>query len=179
MGGMANRAEFARIIGKSAPYVSQLKSSGLLVMNGKLIDVDASLAMIESMRDPDRQYVAERHARERLEKIGNSKPKNDGGQDEINYQKGKATKAHYDGLKAKIEYETAIGSLLPVSDVVEAAAAAASILVGRLKNMSANLSGELSIESDEGKIKEIIDKYVDNMCLELHKKLKKLSEKRK
>jgi hypothetical protein len=65
---LASRAEFARIIGKSKPYVTQLGSEGRLVMVGKLVDVEASQARIAATAAGTHPGVTARHAQERAQK---------------------------------------------------------------------------------------------------------------
>lgn len=63
------QAAFAARIGMSRQYVSQLKDAGRLVMTDDgLVEVEASLARIESTRDLSKSGVADRHAAERREK---------------------------------------------------------------------------------------------------------------
>lgn len=75
------QSAFARRLGKSRQYVSQLKDAGRLVLTDDgLVDAEASLALISATEDPAKSGVAERHARqragggaemgERLEKAG-------------------------------------------------------------------------------------------------------------
>jgi len=111
-----NQAAFARRIGKARSYITALKNAGRIVMAGDLVDVEASLRMIEQTGG-SRPDVAERHAAEKAapapqqpaaaqdnDKIGNS------------YQAARAVKEKYGALKAKAEYETMIGNLIPRED---------------------------------------------------------------
>ncbi len=60
------QAEFARQINWNRSSVTRAKIAGRLVMEGKLVNVEASLARLE--KTAERIDVAERHASERAEK---------------------------------------------------------------------------------------------------------------
>lgn len=116
---LVTRAAFAKLIGKSAPYVTKLGQDGRLVLNGS--GPNAKVRVSESIRRIEqtgggRPDVAARFAHERSsrgsaasaidsEKIGN------------NYQAARAVREKYAALKSKAEYETIIGNLIPREDV--------------------------------------------------------------
>lgn len=63
----ARQAEFARQIGYDKSRITQLKRAGRIVMSadGRLVDVEASIARIAETSDPGRMDVTERHAANR------------------------------------------------------------------------------------------------------------------
>lgn len=67
---IVSRAEFARLQGVGRARVSQLAKDGRLVLaeNGKDVNVLASIALIESTRDPSKIETVERHAKARQQK---------------------------------------------------------------------------------------------------------------
>ena len=66
---LATEAEFARIISSTRQYVNRLKRQGRLKMVGKIVDVDASIELIEKTSDPARaMYKKKRRERTDLER---------------------------------------------------------------------------------------------------------------
>ena len=65
-----SKSNFAATKGWSRSYVTRLGHQGRLVMtaDGKLVDVIATLAMIERTTDPSKTHVAQRHAARRLQR---------------------------------------------------------------------------------------------------------------
>lgn len=63
----ARQAEFARQIGYDKSRITQLKRAGRIVMSadGRLVDVEASIARMAETADPGRMDVTERHAANR------------------------------------------------------------------------------------------------------------------
>lgn len=131
--GLSTQAEFAALMNVSRKTVTVWKQDGRLVMSGTKVDIEASKRLIEQTGGT-RPDVAERHAAARAgekaepatetpqekfaamraaaaplgdpaEKIGNS------------LQAARAVKEKYSALKAKAEYETLIGDLIPREDV--------------------------------------------------------------
>ena len=103
------QAEFSKLMNVSRKTVTVWKQDGRLVMDGNKVNVEASKRLIEQTGGT-RPDVAERHAAARsqvesAEKIGNS------------LQAARAVKEKYSALKAKAEYETLIGDLVPREDV--------------------------------------------------------------
>lgn len=101
------QAEFAKLMNVSRKTVTIWKQSGRLVMDGNKVNAEASKRLIEQTGGT-RPDVAERHAAARsgkTENIGNSQ------------QAFRAVKEKYSALKAKAEYETLIGDLVPREDV--------------------------------------------------------------
>ena len=63
----AKQAEFARQIGYDKSRITQLKRAGRIVMSpdGRLVNVEASIARMTETADPGRMDVTERHAAKR------------------------------------------------------------------------------------------------------------------
>lgn len=114
---LASQAEFAKLMGVSRKTVTIWKQDGRLVMTGNKVDVEASKRLIEETGGT-RPDVAARHAEERAKKASGqtdeNKAKTDAG---MRLQDSRAIKEQYAALKAKAEYETLIGDLIPREDV--------------------------------------------------------------
>lgn len=111
------QAEFAAMMNVSRQTVTGWKQHGRLVMVGKKVDVEASKRLIEQTGGT-RPDVAARHAAARSEKTaGHAQDKNAKNDAGMRLQDSRAIKEQYAALKAKAEYETLIGDLVPREDV--------------------------------------------------------------
>lgn len=117
------QSEFARLMGVNRSTVSRTwKGAGRLVMQGDLVDVEASRARIKGTADPNRDDVAARHAAARPpESTPSAPPPAAQSDDRIgnSYQAARAIKEKYAALAAKADYERTIGQLIPRADVQE------------------------------------------------------------
>ena len=130
---LVSQAEFAKLMNVSRKTVTVWKQDGRLVMTGNKVDVEASKRLIEQTGGT-RPDVAERHAAARTGK--KSDPKTETPQEKFaamraaaapqaepaekignSLQAARAVKEKYAALKAKAEYETLIGDLVPREDV--------------------------------------------------------------
>lgn len=59
---LETQKEFAERIGRDQSWVTRLKQAGRLVMDGRLVDAEASIARIAATDDLSKAGVAERHA---------------------------------------------------------------------------------------------------------------------
>lgn len=74
---LETQSAFAKRLGYSRQYVHQLKVAGRLVLSeGDLIDVDASMALIRATENPAKSAVAERHTEKRSHKTAAQAGKN-------------------------------------------------------------------------------------------------------
>lgn len=117
------------MISRAPSWVSQLKAAGRLVIaEGELIEVEASLARMEATEDPSKAGVVERHARDRAEKRAEKDAENPAGGGGASTQAEKHThggfkdhqsrKMKADADMAEMERDRLAGSLLP-ADAVE------------------------------------------------------------
>ena len=60
-----SKSAFARRLGVAPSYVTKLKDEGRIVVVDGQIEVEASLARMEATKDPNRDDVRQRHAKER------------------------------------------------------------------------------------------------------------------
>jgi hypothetical protein len=122
------QAEFARTLNVNRSAITRWKQAGRLVMQGDLVNVESSKALLAQTADPNRDDVAERHAAYRAQRDGSPPPAPSAPQqaatiDEneegggLSYQAARAVKEKYAALKARADYEQQIGSLLAREDV--------------------------------------------------------------
>lgn len=164
-----SQAAFARRLGVTPGYVSQLKAAGRLVLDESgAVRVEESLARIEETGGT-RPEVADRHAQSRSEpappapedKVGNS------------YQAARAVKEKYLALTAKQEYEKSAGKLVEAAAVSAAASSAGAAFRARLESWPATLAAELVGKTDETQVSAILSgavhELLDNLVRDFHK----------
>lgn len=153
-----NQTQFAKHIGVTKGYITQLKQAGRLVMaeNG-LVDVEASQLRIKETEDANRDDVAERHAQNRGQPLrvapvsdysapsGINTPSN---QDKtgMSLQAARAVKENYQARMAKIEYEKAIGALINADEAKIWAADIGATFSSGLESLSGRLASELAMK---------------------------------
>ena len=163
------KSEFADSQGWSRPYVSKLASQGRLVMteDGKKVNVEATLALLNETADPSKAGVAERHQRDRVEKgvhalvsplAPPSTAPGAGGGD--NYQKARAHRETYLALLAEDEFLKGRGELVERKAVDTAAFNTARTLRDLILGLPPKISGELIAITDtwemERKLTELL-----------------------
>lgn len=193
-----NQAKFAAQLGVTKSYVTQLKQAGRLVLTDGLVDVEASLQLMEDTRTPDRAAVAERHAQERsakpitapatqpppvpqLETTTESPVKtapvyefSPGDKAGSVYQQSRAIKEKYNAMAAKREYEISIGVLLIADEVSGVIANAATIVRTRIESLPDILAPQFAAERDEQKIRALWIDYNESMLTEMCRQFQKL-----
>ena len=150
------KSEFADSQGWSRPYVSKLASQGRLVMteDGKKVNVEATLALLNETSDPSKAGVAERHQRDRVEKgvhamvsplaEPSALPTTGGG----DYQKARAHRETYLALLAEDEFLKGRGELVERLAVDRAAFATARTLRDLILGLPPKIAGELIAITD-------------------------------
>ena len=139
MANALNQSQFAKQMGWSRSYVTQLKAAGRLVIdiNGKVL-VKESIARIDETADPAREDVTARHDSNKLAK--KERPKSD---EQVRYADARAQKEHYLALQAKADYEKSIGQLVSAEEMQAAVSDVVTIFRQSLENMPHRISAEL------------------------------------
>lgn len=141
------RAEFARRMGVNKSTVTRWAEKGQIVLAGKGVDADASWQRLQDTGGA-RPDVADRHAAERGSKVGSgdtapaqpSAPAAQQAEDRVgnSYQAARAVKEKYAALGAKLDYERAVGNLIPKEDVDLA-----------LRSFAASVRAKLDVVADQ------------------------------
>jgi len=141
-----NQTDFARHIGVSKGYVTQLKQAGRLVFaEGGKIDVEASMLLINKTADPNRDDVKARHDAARA-KEPSTKSSRDGKMKDPNmvtFSEGRAKEQHFKALQAELEYKKNIGELVAKVDMQAAVADVVTGFRQKLENLPHRVSAEL------------------------------------
>ena len=176
-----SKADFARHKNVSRSYVTQLGKQDMLVMQGQMVDVDKTEALLKQQSDPSKQGVKDRHAANRALPPGQpADPGNDLKQllekSGLTYQKGRAVNEHYKALSSKMEYEKAVGKLLETEAVTFVAANAAMVLRSRLETMADSLDPQLEAERDPNRRRVIFMDYIENLLTEISREFSSLAK---
>lgn len=178
------KKEFAERQGCSPAYVSKLVKEGKIVLteDGKKVIVDQSLVRMQQSRDPSKVRVAERHARERLERdvgqytkpnapdlpsfpldTGTSfdDPKN------IDFQKARAMREHYLAMQAKNEYLKSQRTLVERDRVERAAFALARLQRDSFMGLPTKIAPSLAAISDPWELEKKLQEAVRNLLADM------------
>ena len=174
-----SQADFAKHIGKTRGYITQLKTAGRLVMSGDLVDVEATLKLIDETKDMSKSGVAQRHEAERQAKmtVNETLPNVDSGEKAGRvYQQSKAQREYYNALAAKRDYELSAGKLLVAENVISIVTGAASVVRIRLESLPDILAPQFAAETDEQKIRAIFHDQIEHLLTELSNQFKNLAK---
>lgn len=180
---LMSQAEFARHIGKTPGYITQQKDAGRIVMQGRMVNVEESLTLLDETRDPSKAGVVDRHDREREQKQASKPVSGTAGHvlDDMTgkagsaYQQARAMKEKYAAMQAKIAYEKEVGILLVAQDARLAVADGDAIIRNRLESLPDMLAPQLAAESDEQKIRALLMDQIEYLLGELSQSFHKLT----
>lgn len=168
---------FARRIGMSKSHVTKLKQDDRLVteVKGKrwVVLVEESLARIKETEDPNRQDVAQRHAKARDAKEDPEKIEDpDLAAQSLSYQKSRAKNEHFKALQQEAEYKKFIGELVEVAAVKKIGADLGAYLRTSLENMADQMSAELAVIKDPALVHSAMIEHVEHVLNEISRELK-------
>ncbi|HEX7113208.1 MAG TPA: hypothetical protein VF216_12250 [Mizugakiibacter sp.] len=178
----ATFAEFARLAGFKAPYVTQLKRDGRLVLtdDGKRVCVAESLARIAETRDPSKAAVAARHAEARGAAVPTAPAggmPHDADDDDADPDDGEIRGTGWAHWRARTERAKALaaerdnavaeGKLLDAAQVESAVASAVTQLRNQLEQMADILAPELAPLTDEAQVRAKLHDHLEHTLAEL------------
>ncbi|MGF6220936.1 terminase small subunit [Pseudomonas sp. YL-218 TE3947] len=159
-----SKSAFAARIGRAPSYITWLKNNNRLVLSpdGKLVDVQASEALIRDTADPSKAAVAERHQQDRIQRDVYSQlstsveptstaapPQMITGDGKLpDFQKARALREHNMAKLAEIELGKAQGSLVSKEAVETGAYNAGRLLRDQLFGPLPQLSHDLAVMTD-------------------------------
>lgn len=167
---VATRAEFARLMGVNKSTVTRWAEKGQIVLASGQVDVEASQ---QRLRDTGgaRPDVAERHAAGRGAAVPGPKvgagdtapPAAPPTQDDRvgnTYQAARAVKEKYAAMQAKLDYEKAVGNLIPKDDVDIALKAFATATRARLDTIADQLAPVLAPVADIAELHALLAEHL-------------------
>ena len=169
----ATQAEFARMVNRKPGYISQLKTSGVLITtaDGRRVRVRESIEAMEANRNPSFDGVAARHEAERRAKAAaaaqpapppdeDDEGEEDGGLSVTEANRllkiASAREKQIDVALAEMKLKRERGELLHAADVRAACAAAATEARHGFERMVEALAPRLAATSDEHRIRELL-----------------------
>lgn len=161
-------------MGYKGRYAYQLAKEDRLVFaeDGKHVLVAESIQRIANTKDPSRQGVADRHAKERGYSVSTPGTPDNGLQDEspvnqgaaspgsYQYQDGRAKKEHYAALREEAAYRKEMGELMEAGEVIGAFADAAAKVAGVLDAVPATV-GPMLAGLDQAEVLRILAEQMD------------------
>ena len=167
-------ADFAREIGQTRGYVSQLKTAGRLIFIDDaqtVVDFDASKQRIGKTADPSKAHVKEHHAKQRNGGQNFAEP------DKVTaiFKQGQAQKAHYQGLTARDEYLRNAGKLLEKQDVEYYCFNAAANMRLSLETIPAMVAAKLE-EPVKSQVRAHLETLIDRMINDFEKQMSKAAK---
>jgi hypothetical protein len=191
----ASFADFARTLGRSRSWVTQLRQAGRLVLtpNGRLVLVAESLALIEATRDPAKDGVAARHAAERAARAGQggaqphvapSPPPApvDDAEDETpdapvssTFQHWREREQRAKALAAERANEIADGKLLLAEDAKAANAQAFTVVRIEMEQLAETLAPQMIGLTDEARARGLMVEAVEHALAECARRLNDLA----
>jgi len=160
-----NQADFARHIGATPGYITQLKTAGRLVMQGRMVDAEASVKLIADTHDPGKAGVAERHEKEREQKQTGQAL--DITMEGSIYQHYRAMNEKSKNQLLDMEVKQKQGILLVADEVRMAVADGDAIIRNRLESLPDMLAPQLAEISDEQKIRALLMDQIEYLLGEL------------
>lgn len=166
-----NQTQFAKHIGVTKGYVTQLKQAGRLVIakNG-LVDVEASQLLIKQTEDANRDDVKARHELARNGQVNalSTKKTTIKNIDHVTFSEGRAKEQHYKSLQAELDYRKSIGELVAVQEMQMAVADVITTFRQSLENMP-HLLAPILIGKDLDFIRATLKNEVVKALIELEK----------
>ncbi len=147
-----SQADFARFVGWDKSHVTRLKQAGQLVMaeDGKSVNFAGSLRRILDQADPARDAQRAEAAGRRPAAAHSQPPGNEddgalpaGDSASLSYATSRARKEHWQSELARLEYERAVGQVVPRREVELAMADAAMVFRQALENMPHRVAPDL------------------------------------
>lgn len=181
--------QFNTHMGYRGRYAYQLAKEGRLVFapDGKHVLVAESIKRIEATRDPSRQGVADRHAKERGYSVSTQGTPDNGLQgetaanqgaasaDSYQYQDAKAKKEHYAALREEAAYRKEMGELMDAGEVLGAFADAGAKVAGVLDALPATV-GPMLVGQSQEEVMRILAEQMDIARAEMSTALTKLAQ---
>lgn len=195
MNGYVTKSAFAKIYGCGLSYITKLKDLNRLVLSddGKLVNVEASLRMIESTGDPSKLGVRERWeayrdgrtlddvpaaapAAEPVPAQGKRAMSSDNGSA---YHQARTEKEQIEAQLKGIELRKLQGQIAEVAPILKAVHDTHAAARSALLQMPDRLSQMLAPESDPLKVHEMLRQECERVCEVMVRELQRLRERAK
>lgn len=200
---IATRAEFARIMGWSASYVTQLAREGRLVFtdDGRHVRVAESIQRYNDTADPDKQGVRERHAATRAARHGRAAPAGTltvtaaagqdghdedddeegddtggGGDLSVEIQRARLARLRFQAMKERLDYMERVRKLVSADEARALAASMGAIVRRKLEALPQILAAQSS-DDDRERIYAIASDQVEQALSDLANEIQQFESK--
>lgn len=200
---IATRAEFARIMGWSASYVTQLAREGRLVFteDGRHVRVAESIQRYNDTADPDKQGVRERHAAARAARHGRAAPAGTltvtaaagqdghdededeegadtggGGDLSVEIQRARLARLRFQAMKERLDYMERVRKLVSADEARALAASMGAIVRRKLEALPQILAAQSS-DGDRERIYAIASDQVEQALSDLANEVQQFESK--
>lgn len=165
---LVSQAEFSRMQNWDKSYVTRLKQSGRLVMDGGNVNVAESLRRIAETSSPG-------HANNGINSAGETQAPKSPADERItaSYQQSKAVKERYLALQAKLDYEKASKLLVAAEDVRLFAADLGATFRAALEILPDRIAPELVAIQDVDGVRAVLVENFEAMLQNLAEKIEK------
>ncbi len=159
-----SKSAFAAHIGKAPSYITWLRKNNRLVLSAdeKLVNVDATIALIRETADPSKAAVTARHQADRVQRDVTSQlsplveatpqPAIGPAGKQPDFQKARAHREYYLAQLAEAEFHKVQGSQVELEAVKTGAFNAGRLLRDQLLGMPPQLAPELAAMTDPWEI---------------------------
>lgn len=194
MDGYVSKSAFAKIYGCAQSYVTKLKDLNRLVLSedGKQVNVEASLRLIEATGDPSKLGVRERWEAyrngQRLEDVPvtsvaepaapAAEKRSKGGGDGATsaYHQARTEKEQIDAQLKLIELRKLQGQIAEIAPIVRAVHDTHAAARSALLQMPDRLAQMLAPETDPAKVHELLRLECERVCEVMARELQRLRE---
>ena len=192
MNGFVTKSVFAKIYGCGVSYVTKLKDQKRIVLSedGKQVNVEASLRLIEATGDPSKvgvrdRWNAYRDGKEIMlpEKPVSEAPKNKpvspfvSDEQESDYHQARADRERAEAELKKIELAKQRGLIAMVEPIVKAVVDTHMAARTALMQIPERLTQQIAAETDPAKVHALITDECEKICSTMEKTVSELIEK--
>lgn len=195
MNGYVSKSAFAKIYGCAQSYVTKLKDLNRLVLSedGKQVNVEASLRLIESTGDPSKLGVRERweayRSGQSLDEAATAQPPvadqapaaprrvaaGDGASSA--YHQARTEKEQIDAQLKKIELQKLQGQIAEVAPILRAVHDTHAAARSALLQLPDRLAQLIAPETDPQKVHELLRLECERVCDVMRREIERLRER--
>ncbi|MGT2507901.1 hypothetical protein [Cupriavidus basilensis] len=190
MDGYVSKSAFAKIYGCGLSYVTKLKSEGKLVISedGRLVNVEASLRLIESTRDLSKLGVRERWTAYRAGQdlptavvsaatapisaaAGTERDENSSA-----YHRARTEREQIDAQLKKLELRKLLGEVSEVGPMIRAVHDSHAAARAALLQLPDRLAGQVAPETDPAKVHDLLRAECERVCSTMVREVERMVE---
>jgi hypothetical protein len=189
MDGYVSKSAFAKIYGCGLSYVTKLKDEGKLVLSedGRQVNVEASLRLIESTRDISKLGVRERWAAYRngqdlpappasvasSQSASSVDPRED---NSSAYHRARTEREQIDAQLKRLELRKLLGEVSEVAPMIKAVHDSHAAARAALLQLPDRLAGQVAPETDPAKVHDLLRAECERVCNTMVREVERMLE---